>query len=81
MKTLYQLSEYSCLNCNSKGPLLLDPSDPFTVQADGTVTFPEGEWGLDIECKCPACGFGGRLGDFCEWVDVTHGSLTQTGKE
>src|SRR2546423_1706617 len=70
-KRTYQLSGKVCPRCNSTGPFLLDPSDNFTVDAEGRIEFPRGEWGLDIDCDCPACEFGGRLEDFCEWVEVT----------
>jgi hypothetical protein len=70
-KRAYQLAERKCPWCGSTGPFLLDPSDDFTVSDDGQITFPPGEWGLDIDCDCPACGFAARLGDFCEWVEVT----------
>jgi hypothetical protein len=70
-KRTYQLSGKVCPRCNSMGPLLLDPSDDFSVAGDGSLEFPPGEWGLDIDCDCPACGFAARLEDFCEWVEVT----------
>ncbi len=70
-KRTYQLSGKVCPRCNSTGPLLLDPSDDFSVAGDGSLEFPPGEWGLDIDCDCPACGFAARLEDFCEWVEVT----------
>ena len=67
----YKIVGTRCERCGSEGPLLLDPEDGFVVEGDGTIHFPEGEWGLDIDCQCPACGFDARLGDFYEWVEVT----------
>src|SRR5262249_42086273 len=67
----YNLAERFCPDCMSTGPFLLDPEDEFTVLNDGSIEFPPGAWGLDIECDCAACGFGGRVEDFCEWVRVT----------
>jgi hypothetical protein len=70
-KQIFQLAGKACPRCESTGPFLLDPSAPFTVADDGHLEFPPGEWGLDIDCDCPACGFAARLEDFCEWVEVT----------
>ena len=70
-KQAYQLLGKVCPHCGSTGPFLLDPSDDFTVTADGTLEFLPDEWGLDIDCDCPGCGFAARLGDFCEWVEST----------
>ncbi|RUL88018.1 acylphosphatase [Tautonia sociabilis] len=70
-KQTYRLAGKLCPRCHSAGPFLLDPSDDFIVVADGSLEFPPGEWGLDIDCDCAACGFAGRLEDFCEWVEVT----------
>jgi hypothetical protein len=67
----YQLAGKVCPRCESKGPFLLDPSENFTLGDDGLLEFPGDEWGLDIDCDCPACGFAARLEDFCEWVEVT----------
>jgi hypothetical protein len=67
----YQLAGTRCPECGCTGSFLLDRSDSFTVSGDGEITFPPGEWGLDIDCDCPACGFAARLGDFYEWVEVT----------
>ena len=69
-KQSYQLAGKRCPKCVSTGPFLLDPSDDFTI-VDDDIRFPLGEWGLDIDCDCPACGFAGRLGDFCEWLELT----------
>ena len=70
-KRTYQLPGKFCPICHSTDPFLLDPSHRFSVAADGHLEFPPGEWGLDIDCDCPACGFAARLEDFCEWVAVT----------
>jgi hypothetical protein len=70
-KQAYQLPKKFCPNCNSTGPFLLDPSDEFTIVADGHLEFPPDVWGLDYSCDCAACGFAGELGDFIEWVEVT----------
>src|SRR5436309_788034 len=70
-KQSYQLPGKLCPLCESTGPLLLDPSDNFTVEADGHLEFPPGEWGLDIDCECAVCGFAARLEDFIIWVEVT----------
>jgi hypothetical protein len=70
-KQTNQLPGKVCPRCKSTGPFLLDPSDNFTVAADGHLEFPSGEWGLEMDCDCPACGFAARLEDFCEWVEVT----------
>ena len=70
-KQTYQLAGKRCPECESTSPFLLDPFDNFTLGGDGEIRFPPREWGLDIDCDCPACGFAGRLGDFCEWVEVT----------
>ena len=70
-KQAYQLPGMFCPNCKSTGPFLLDPSDEFTIAADGRLEFPEDVWGLDYSCDCPACGFAGEFGDFIEWVEVT----------
>ena len=67
----YQLPGKVCSNCKSTGPFLLDPSDKFTIAANGHLEFPPDEWGLDIACDCPTCGFAARLEDFCVWVNVT----------
>jgi hypothetical protein len=67
----YQIEGTRCERCESEGPFLLDPDEEFAVEEDGTIHFPPGEWGLDIDCQCPACGFSARLGDFYEWVEVT----------
>jgi hypothetical protein len=67
----YQLPGKICPRCRSTGPFLLDPAAKFTVAADGHLEFPPGEWGLDMDCDCPACGFAGTLEDFCQWVEVT----------
>jgi hypothetical protein len=72
-KQPYQLAGTTCSRCQSEGPFLLDPADDFSVRDDGTLEFPEGVWGLDIDCDCPACGFRGRLEDFFVWVEVTSG--------
>ena len=71
LKRSYQLPGKSCPNCNSTGPFLLDPSDEFTIAADGHLEFPPDVWGLDYACDCAACGFTGVLEDFIEWVAVT----------
>lgn len=70
-KERYQLAGKRCPECQSTGPFLLDSSENFTVTDEGYLEFPPKEWGLDIDCDCPACGFAGRLEDFCEWVEVT----------
>jgi hypothetical protein len=77
-KERYQLAGKRCPECESTGPFLLDPSANFTVAADGHLEFPPEEWGLDIDCDCPACGFAGTLEDFCEWVEVTGEERTAT---
>jgi Zn ribbon nucleic-acid-binding protein len=69
-KQSYQLAGRRCPRCESTGPLLLDPSDNFTI-VDEEIRFPPGAWGLDIDCECPACGFAGELGNFVEWSEVT----------
>jgi hypothetical protein len=74
-KQSYQLPGRRCSWCESTGPFLLDPSEDFSIDQDGEIRFPSGEWGLDIDCDCAACGFAGRLGDFCEWVAVTERSV------
>jgi hypothetical protein len=66
----YNITGARCGRCKSEGPFLLDPDDTFAVREDGTIDFPEGDWGLDLGCKCPRCGFAGELGDFSEWVEV-----------
>ena len=72
MNTLYKINGTRCERCGSEGPFLLDPEDNFTYDATTReISFPDGEWGLDISCDCPGCGFGARLGDFYEWVEVT----------
>jgi hypothetical protein len=68
----YTITGTRCERCGSEGPFLLDPGEGFVVEPGGTICFPEGEWGLDIDCECPACGFSARLGDFYEWVEVTE---------
>jgi hypothetical protein len=75
-KQLFNLIGKSCPGCKGTGPFLLDPADEFTVLDDGSLELPPGAWGLDIECDCPACGFGGRLEDFCGWVEVTGDERT-----
>jgi hypothetical protein len=70
-KRTYRLAGTRCAVCESTGPFLLDPFDDFTVSDDGQITFPPEEWGLDLDCDCPACGFAARLGDFYKWVEVT----------
>jgi hypothetical protein len=77
-KQPYQLLGKVCPRCESTGPFLLDPSDKFTVTADGTLEFPSDEWGLDIDCECPTCGFATRLEEFCEWVEVTGSERMDT---
>ena len=71
-KRAYRLPGKACPRCDSTGPFLLDPTAHFTVAADGTLEFPADEWGLDIDCDCPACGFAARLEDFCDWVEDTE---------
>jgi hypothetical protein len=66
----YNITGTRCVRCNSEGPFLLDPDDKFAFREDRTICFPPGDWGLDIGCECPACGFAGELGDFYEWVEV-----------
>jgi hypothetical protein len=75
-KRTYQLPGKLCPICHSTGPFLLDPSDRFTVAADGHLEFPAGVWGLDYDCGCAACGFAGVLEDFIEWVEVTSEERT-----
>jgi hypothetical protein len=70
-KKYYDLPRTTCPRCSSTGPFLLDPSANFDITPDGRLEFPPGEWGLDIECDCPACGLAARLEDFCEWFEVT----------
>jgi len=70
-KQAYQLDGKLCPNCQSSGPLLLNPSDDFSVNEDGSLKFPDGVWGLDIGCECSCCGFSARMEDFCIWVEVT----------
>lgn len=66
----YEINGTRCERCGSEGPFLLNPEDEFTVDEAGEIRFPEGAWGLDIDCDCPGCGFSARLGDFYEWVQV-----------
>ena len=70
-KQAYNVAAKRCPQCESDGPFLLDPSDNFKLGDDGLLEFPPDEWGLDIDCDCPSCGFAGRLEDFCEWIEVT----------
>jgi hypothetical protein len=69
-KQSYEIPGKHCPECESPGPFLLDPFDKFTVAETGEVRFPPEDWGLDIDCDCPACGLRGRLEDFIEWVEV-----------
>ena len=68
----YKINGTRCDRCGNEGPVVLDPDAEFVVKQGGTIDFPEGEWGLDIGCGCPACGFSARLGDFYEWVEVSR---------
>ena len=70
IKQAYMITGTRCERCGSEGPFLLDPEDDFAFREDGTIYFPEDQWGLNIDCKCPACGFFGDLGCFYEWVEV-----------
>lgn len=68
---LHRIAGTRCERCGCNEKVLLDPDDRFTVTEDGQITFPPGDWGLDIDCECPACGFAADLGTFYEWVEVT----------
>ncbi len=67
----YHLDGKRCPRCNNAGPFLLEVTGKVTVRQDGTLDIADGEWGLDIDCDCPKCGFAARLEDFCEWVELT----------
>lgn len=76
-RQLYRLQGKVCPQCESTGPFLLDPAQNFTVCDDGSLEFPPGEWGLDIDCDCPARGFAAILEDFCVWVELTGDELAE----